>query len=87
MPNQVAPTAAGERTGFSKWALVVGCLYASVTFCVVAMAVVRVTAAEPGSITGYAAAVSAPVEPEALVGDFWPASVRVPLPLSQDAGA
>jgi hypothetical protein len=78
MPNQLDQAVAGEPTPFKAWALAVGCLYASVTLCVVGMAVARVTAA-PQAVSGYAAPVGLAVAPERLVGDFWPAGASLPL--------
>lgn len=70
----------GERSGFQRWALVVGSLYALVTLFVFAMAAVRVMAAEPPPVTGYAppAAMAAPAG--TLMGDVWPAGVNPPRP-------
>ncbi len=76
MTSHVEETAGQERRGFRTWAIFVGGVYGAVTLFVAAMAVIRVMAAEPETLSGYAPSVS--VQPAPLVGDFWTEGARRP---------
>ena len=79
MPTQRNHAVVSERPGFQTWALVVGCIYGAVTLFVAIVAVLRVTADAPQSISGYAEALGVAVALPALIGDFWPAGAGMPV--------
>ncbi len=72
MSGQFERSSKDKRTGFTRWALVVGSVYASLTLFVAVMAVVRVTAADPQGGVGYAADASVQSLSGHVTGDFWP---------------
>jgi hypothetical protein len=88
MQGGLNETMAGEGMGadaarFKKWALMVGCLYGSVTLLVAIMATVGVLAGRPSISSGYSSGSS--LSFERLNGDFWPLNshIDIPQPLFQ----
>ncbi|MGP0092336.1 MAG: hypothetical protein ACLPKB_20600 [Xanthobacteraceae bacterium] len=74
-----AESTGAEVTRFKQWALMIGCLYGSVTLLVAVLATVGVLAGRPLISSGYSSGSS--LSFDHLNGDFWPPSSHIDMPL------